>query len=136
MKFKKKDGKVDNYIVLTICLVVIFIAIIISAYNFSDMEKKSKIDRVGRNYIMQMESKGYLSSTDEQELIKELKKLGVTNISTAGTTKTKVDYGEDIFLKVSGKVNINTFKVKSLFDVEKNGTLVDISIDEKSTGKH
>ena len=82
------------------------------------MEKKSKIDRVGRDYMMLMESKGYLSSTDEQETIKDLKKIGVTNISTVGTTKAKVGYGKDIKLKVSGKIATNTFNIKVIFEVK------------------
>lgn len=136
MKFKKKDGKVDKYATLVVSLMVIFIVIIVSVYAYSDMEKKSKIDRVGRNYIMMMESKGYLSSSDEQGLINDLKKLGVTNISTSGTTKSKVDYGASIKLKVAGKVSTNTFNIRGIFDLEREDSLVDISIDESSTTKH
>ena len=46
MKLKKKEGKVDKYAILVISLVSIFIIVIVSIYAFSDMEKKSKIDRV------------------------------------------------------------------------------------------
>ena len=111
MKLKKKEGKVDKYAILVISLVSIFIIVIVSIYAFSDMEKKSKEQTErGRDYMMLMESKGYLSSTDEQEMIKDLKKIGVTNISTVGTTKAKVGYGKDIKLKVSGKIATNTFR--------------------------
>lgn len=135
MKLKKKEGKVDKYAILVISLVSVFIIVIVSIYAFSDMDKKSKIDRVGRNYIMLMESKGYLSSTDEQEMIKDLKKIGVTNISTVGTTKAKVGYGKDIKLKVSGKVATNTFNIKGIFEVDRKDSMVDVYIDESSISK-
>ena len=111
MKLKKKEGKVDKYAILVISLVSIFIIVIVSIYAFSDMEKKSKIDRVGRDYMMLMESKGYLSSTDEQEMIKDIK------------------------LKVSGKVATNTFNIKGIFEVDKKDSMVDVYIDESSISK-
>lgn len=141
MKFKsiitlKKDGRVDNMASLILGLVTMFMMLMIVVFAFADMEKKSKVDNIGRNYILRMESTGYLTSSDEQALMEDLKKLGVTGISITGTTKSKVGYGESIYLKIKGKIEINTFSIAGIFDMGKKMESVDISIDKTSTAKH
>lgn len=136
MNLKKKDGNVGKMGVVLVSLIAMFILLMITIFSFSDMEKKTSIDEVGRNYILRMESTGFLTNSEEVNMINDLKKLGVKNISTAGSTKSKVGYGKEISLNASGVVDVTSYVVKDLFKIEKVKTPVDIKISKTSTAKH
>lgn len=54
-----------------------------------------------------MEIEGYLKPEDEQALITELTGYGLYDINLTGTTKTEVDYGDRIYLKITGTYDDN-----------------------------
>ncbi len=133
---KKKDGRVDKQVSLTLSMMVMSIMLIMMSNTFNDMEAKNNIEHVGRNYMLRIESNGYLDKEDERGMIGELQALGVTNINTTGTTKSKLGYGKQCNLNVNGKYNLTVLDVINIFNVEENKEAVDISIDKKSTSKY
>lgn len=133
---KKKDGRVDKGATLFFFIMIIAIMTIISLNAFNDMDSKNNIGHVGRNYMLRIESNGYLTGEDEQNMVEELKNLGVTNINVTGTTKSKVGYGKKCNLNVSGKFNLTILEIINTFNVKEGTKTVDISIDKKSTAKH
>lgn len=133
---KKKDGRVDKQVSLTIAMMVMGIMLIMMSHTFNDMEAKNNIEHVGRNYMLRIESNGYLDKEDERGMIGELQALGVTNINTTGTTKSKPGYGNQCSLNVNGKYNLTVLDVISIFNVKESKKAVDVSIDKKSTSKH
>lgn len=136
MKFNKKDGTVGKMGIILLALISMFIALMMMISAFGDMENKSKVDSIGRKYILSMESKGYLSNEDEIKMINELKSIGGKNISTVGTTKSKVGYGNDIFLKVNGQIEVSAYEFKAPFDIKKTTELVNMEIDLSSIAKN
>lgn len=136
MNLKKKDGNVGKMGVILVALISMFILLMITVFSFADMEKKTDIDEVGRNYILRMESTGFLTNSDEGNMINDLKKLGVKNISTTGSTKSKVGYGKEVSLNISGKVEVTSYVFKDLFEIKKVDTPVNIKISKTSTAKH
>ena len=54
-----------------------------------------------------METEGYLKPEDEQALIMELTGYGLYDINLTGTTKTEVEYGNRIYLKITGTYDDN-----------------------------
>ena len=63
--------------------------------------------QVAREYTLIMETEGYLSSADQANLIRELESYGLYNISLSGTTTGEVDYGERIYLNITGTYDDN-----------------------------
>lgn len=52
-------------------------------------------------------NEGYLKPEVNQALIHELEGCGLYNISLSGTTTSEVDYGERIYLKITGTYDDN-----------------------------
>ncbi len=131
----KKDGRVDKGATLLFYMMIMFIMVITSLNAFKDMENKNNIGHVGRNYMLRIESNGYLSKSDEFNMVRELESLGVTDINTIGTTKSKVGYGNECLLNISGKYKMTVVEFMDHFNVKESTQIVDVLINKKSTSK-
>lgn len=110
MKFirKKKNGSiVENMIVMLLEIVVVCAFLVIIFGAFSGISDKWGIRQVAREYILIMETEGYLSAADQASLQTELEAYGLYNISLSGTTTSEVDYGDRIYLRISGTYDDN-----------------------------
>ena len=105
---KKKDGSiVDNILVamVGITLVAAFLVIVFGA--FSSISDKWGMRQVAREYLLIMETEGYLKPEDQEGLISELEEYGLYNISLSGTTTSEVSYGDRIYLSIRGTYDDN-----------------------------
>ena len=92
MKLKKKKGSISKFGIPLFTIVAVFSIIVMFITYLNDFDKKDNVGIIAREYLLRMETEGYLNSTDEAELIKDLTECGVKNISLSGTTKNKVGY--------------------------------------------
>lgn len=101
---RKSKGNVMDLV--TIGITILAMSIVVMAYLECTalMMKKLEISQVSRNYILKMETMGYLDESGRQQLINELQLLGVQNIDISGTTLQPVDYGENIILHMKGTI--------------------------------
>ena len=99
---EKNDGSVGD--VMPMCIFVICIAFVM--ISFADCVRlinvKASVSQVSRQYILKMETYGYLTEGDRDNLIDSLAEAGLTNISLAGTDMSEVGYGNEIKLYISG----------------------------------
>lgn len=111
---KKKKGYVIADIGVPL-LTLVFVGIVIVAFSIFTRENKriNDLDRLGREYILRMESNGYLNDTNKNSLIQELKSMGASNISIQGSM-SEVKYGDKINLAISCDVGIETIKMNGL----------------------
>ncbi len=110
MKFikKKKQGSiVENMIVMLLEMVVVCAFLVIIFGAFSGISDKWGMRQVAREYILIMETEGYLSATDQTALRTELEACGLYHISLNGTTTSEVNYGDRIYLNISGTYDDN-----------------------------
>lgn len=63
--------------------------------------------QAAREYLLIMETEGYLKPEDAVSLVAELNSYGLTSVSLSGTTMSEVDYGERIYLKITGTYDDN-----------------------------
>ena len=136
MKLKKKKGSIGKMGITMISIIGIFIGLIISLNGNADSKRKDEIDMLIRDYILEMEINGYLTIESQDALYNDLEKLGVSEISLAGTTTTQVGYGEDIYLNVTGNMEITGYNIKDLFDISSKKETIPIKASKKSTAKH
>lgn len=136
MKLKKKKGSIGKMGITMISIVSIFIGLIISLNGNADSKRKDDIDMLVRDYILEMETKGYLTIESQDELTNELERIGLSEISLAGTTTTQVGYGEDIYLNVTGNLKITEYDIRDLFNISSKKKSVPIRVNKKSTAKH
>ena len=93
------------------------------------------IDRMGRKYILQMETDGYLTAGNKNKLISSLESIGVKNISLAGTTMQNVAYGSEIDLMISCDVEVENITMEG-FKIKKKIDTVRYSDTWSSTAKN
>ena len=105
LKKKKQASMIENMLVMMINMVVMCAFLVIIFGAFSGISDKWGMRQTAREYMLIME--GYLPAADQTALIAELESYGLYNISLSGTTMREVNYGDRIYLKISGTYNEN-----------------------------
>ena len=98
---------IENMLVMMINMVVMCAFLVIIFGAFSGISDKWGMRQTAREYMLIMETEGYLPAADQAALIAELERYGLYNISLSGTTMREVNYGDRIYLKNSGTYNEN-----------------------------
>lgn len=102
--FRKKKDSGTVIDIFTVCVAVLAITIAVLGYLevMQVVSKKDDVNQISRKYILKMETEGYLSSTERNNLIYDLQSAGLTNIDLTGTTMSDVGYGNAIYLVIQG----------------------------------
>ena len=100
--FKRNKGNIGD--VMPMGIFVICIAFVFA--SFADCVRivnvKSSVSQLSRRYILRMETTGYLSADDREELLEELSGAGLEEISLGNTDTSEVGYGNTIKLEIRG----------------------------------
>ena len=108
---KKEAGSIiENMLVALVGMVLTTAFLVIIFGAFASISDKWRMNQVAREYMLLMETEGYLTAEDKAELIKELEACGLYNISLSGTTVSEVGYGNRIYLKISGTYDNNVLR--------------------------
>ena len=116
-------------------LIFITVVIITCFSEFSNVKQRQALYMTTREYLLKMETRGYLTAADKADLLYDLGENGLTEVSLTGTTLAEVPYGETICLAVSGKLTEN--KAIGSWTDTRAGTEESIYSDRLySTAKH
>ena len=107
IKKKRKASVLENTLVMFVNLILVCAFLVIVFGAFSGVSDKWGMRQTAREYMLIMETEGYLNATDQAALKAELESYGLYNISFSGTTTREVDYGERIYLSISGTYDDN-----------------------------
>ena len=107
LKTKKKGSIMENMIVMLLNMILLCAFLVIIFGAFSGVSDKWGMRQVAREYSLIMETEGYLKPADQASLIRELQGYGLYDISLSGTTTREVNYGDRIYLRISGKYDEN-----------------------------
>lgn len=135
-EIKKDSGSFLNFVPILITLVVMSAMLIVYSSWVKNLEGKSQVDIIARNYLLQMETEGYLTQSARDNLLADLEEIGMINISLTGTTLTEVGYGNQIHLKIQGELIILDYQYLDIFILDKETNTIDISTSLTSTAKH
>lgn len=97
----------ENMLVMLLELIVVCAFMVIIFGAFSGISEKWGMRQAAREYLLIMETEGYLNSTDQANLKTELESYGLYNISFSGSTTSEVNYGDRIYLCISGTYDDN-----------------------------
>ena len=104
---KKKDaGFVEKLLPILLSVGIVFGLILLSGALTKVLRVRSEINQTARAYLLEMETKGFLSNDRLIALEGTLKKYGMSDIHFEGTTCSKVDYGKQIQLCIKGKLSL------------------------------
>ena len=134
IKQKKQASIIENMLIMLLELIVVCAFLVVIFGAFAGISDKWGMRQVAREYLLIMETDGYLSGTDQANMIAELESYGLYNISLSGTTTREVEYGERIYLCISGTYDDNILSFAGgLSKVTENP--VRITINRQSTAK-
>ena len=134
LKKKKPASMIENMLVMMINMVVMCAFLVIIFGAFSGISDKWGMRQTAREYMLIMETEGYLPAVDQTALIAELESYGLYNISLSGTTMREVNYGDRIYLKISGTYNENVLAFAGGISRVSDHP-VTITINRKTTAK-
>ena len=134
LKKKKPASMIENMLVMMINMVVMCAFLVIIFGAFSGISDKWGMRQTAREYMLIMETEGYLPAADQTALIAELESYGLYNISLSGTTMREVNYGDRIYLKISGTYNENVLAFAGGISKVSNHP-VTITINRQTTAK-
>lgn len=99
-----QEGSIGDLLSVGLCILAM-LAVMMAFMDCAGLvHKKTMISQLARSYILRMETMGYLTQEQEEELRRRLETEGMSQIDLAGTTKEPVGYGGEIVLKISGKI--------------------------------
>lgn len=108
----RQEGSIGDLLSVGLCILAMVAVMTAFMDCVALINKKTMVGQAARNYVLRMETCGYLTAEDEQALRKELLEQGVTEISLDGTTREEVDYGAEITLRITGKIEGRDFEEK------------------------
>lgn len=110
---KKEEGSIGDLLAACICMLLMTVLLVVYMDNVRLIEEKTEINQIARKYILRMETVGMLTESDRILLGRELEAAGASAVSLEGTTLDRVGYGEEIVLKIKGKLrNLYGFEEK------------------------
>ncbi|MCD8068868.1 MAG: hypothetical protein LUE87_08280 [Lachnospiraceae bacterium] len=98
----RDDGFVYKLLPVLGSLSMVAVLVVLSAGFFRAFEQRDAVSQLTREYLLIMETEGYLSQARQEELLSSLGEAGLEQISLEGTTLYPVSYGDRISLSVSG----------------------------------
>lgn len=101
---KKEAGNIGDLMAACICMLLMTVLLIAYMDSVRLLDEKTEINQIARKYILRMETVGMLTESDRLLLSKELEAAGASDISLEGTTLERVGYGEEVVLKIRGKM--------------------------------
>lgn len=123
---------------VTIGMAILAITIVVMVYLQCTelMLLKLEVSQVSRKYILKMETEGYLTPHNQNELLLELKELGLKNVELTGTTLLPVAYGDTIVLRIKGKIEKNMLNHEEVWNGTTDVRLLEVEEKRMSTAKN
>ncbi len=138
---KKSKGSVDE--VFAGMLVLIVISILLMAYlNIMELvNRREDISQIARQYILRMETVGYLKPADRTTMEQALADMGMKAISLEGTSFSDVGYGNPVILMIQGELSADSLSSEGssgsgLFQLVFQEKGFPINIKKMSTAKN
>lgn len=119
-------------------LTIVALAVMLVFFTgwMANLSARDHVYQLSRRYILQMETEGFLNSTLESSLRADLADAGMSNISLSGTTTSEVEYGNVIFLKITGDLDINSYSTTGFLRLVRNDATIPLNIELASTAKN
>ena len=99
-----QEGSIGDLLSVLLCILAMTIVMTTFLNLVQLVNQKTMVGQLARNYVLRMETVGYLKPEDEAALRQELEGIGVSGITLEGTTRAPVTYGAEITLYVAGKI--------------------------------
>lgn len=112
MKQWKKESGESNLIAAIFVTMSFILLFMIFMYSNGAINHNTQINAIARKYLMKMETNGYLTSSDQADMVAELEALPyVANVEVhADTSVTFVGHNNDVILHFTCQLNDMPFQ--------------------------
>ena len=101
---RQEKGSIGDIMSAGICMLAMTVLMLYYMDNVWLIHQKTAVSQIARQYILKMETVGYLAEEDRIRLGQELEVAGVTELELTGTTMSPVAYGDIITLEIKGRL--------------------------------
>jgi hypothetical protein len=136
MTMKRDQGNLMNLFPPLLTIVALAVMLVFFTGWMANLSARDHVYQLSRRYILQMETEGFLNSTLESSLRADLADAGMSNISLSGTTTSEVEYGNVIFLRITGDLDINSYSTTGFLRLVRNDATIPLNIELASTAKN
>lgn len=133
---RKKAGTSTQFIFIILAVMAIFILMMQSTYLTTNESRFQNVNQIGREYLLQMESAGCLSSIDQASLLSDLNALGYLSNITITAPISEVGYGNSIALTIDYDITVKTISFTDLFHSSNGESVLHKTFSKKTTSKH
>lgn len=133
---KKKAGTGTSFIIAAITMVAILVLMMMQVDSTTNVTRVQKVEQIGREYLLRMESDGCLTQSEQTNLQTELTSLGyVSNIVITAPTSA-AGYGEKITLKIEYDMQVKKMSGTDLFQIKRTEVTMRKTFQKSTTSKH
>ena len=100
----RQEGSIGDLLSVMLCILAMMTVMTVFMDCVRLVNRKTMAGQLARNYVLRMETVGYLTPEDEMALCDELEALGISEIDLEGTTRAPAHYGTEITLRIAGKI--------------------------------
>lgn len=101
---QKCEGNIGDILTTGLCIIALTV-IVVSYFGCIELvQLKTQVGQLAREYILKMETAGYLTADEQIRLTSELAELGITEVELNNTTIQPGGYGKEIELNIHGKL--------------------------------
>lgn len=100
-----------------------------------NLHQREMLDTIARKNLLSMETKGYCSSEELEQMTEELTAAGFEDLDFSGTTVEQAGYGEEVCLNVRGTITFSLIKGDSRF-LHRLERTIPVSFHLSTTAKH
>ena len=136
MKEVKKKGSMLSMLPVLLGMMAICVLSLMYLSYMSDYEKKEAADQLARQYMLKMESEGYMSETSKQHFISAMSELGFSQVNLSGTTFADAGYGNTIMLIVNAVLTSDNYSVTDTLSITRSREDRRLYICKRSTAKN
>lgn len=132
---QKKAGSMMKLLPILLAMAAMAAVTVMYITYMSDYDRREYADQIAREYILKMETQGYLSENMKNNLISDLDGAGFTGINLQGTTMSKAEYGDEIALMIHASLETEEYVFENLLGKRTDRKIRHITISKKSTSK-
>lgn len=137
MKSRKiKEGSILKMLPVLLGIAAVSVLSLMYITYMDIMDRREMVYQISREYLLRMETEGYLTSEAASEMISEIQETGASSINLAGTTLTKSEYGKEITLCIDARIPMDEMVITNLFNVNKRRVYKNLHIVKKTTAKN
>jgi hypothetical protein len=139
---KKEKGVIGELLPSLITVMVIAVLLLFFINLQGNADRKNAVDQLARQYILRMETCGYLTAQDRDALRTELEYLGCQGLDFTGTTLSPAGYGNRVNLVIRGRIPVHTLGItdvgagEAFFGVQSGKKELAFEVHKASIGKY